>query len=357
MKKKPLIITGIALFTLLFAGCGKPETKYFDAGVAYLENNQFEEAEENFRLSLNSEAQTKECFRLYGVALLNNGKYPEAITALTEALHKNNNDITETDFDINYYLASAYEKTGDYAAAEKIYTAILTVRPKETDANFHRAVCRLILGNKTGADEDFLAVTSKDPSNIDLYLKIFFSIKDAGFETDANSYLSALAQSDLKISDYDRGRIYYYLSDYSNARIYLEKAKTVSSADTFLMLGKTYEAIGDYNYAASLYTEYLNSKGNNAAVYNQLGVCRSLAGDYEGALTAFTFGLKLEDPEWMKRLSFNEAVTYENLLDFNTAYDKMSEYVKKYPKDEKAQHELIFLETRRVEETEPAPTE
>ena len=35
----------------------------------------------------------------------------------------------------------------------------------------------------------------------------------------------------------------------------------------------------------------------------------------------------------------------------------MSEYVKKYPKDEKAQHELIFLETRRVEETEPAPTE
>ena len=133
----------------------------------------------------------------------------------------------------------------------------------------------------------------------------------------------------------------------------MEKAKTISSADTFLMLGKTYEAIGDYNYAASLYTEFLNEKGNNAAVYNQLGVCRSLAGDHAGALTAFQFGLRLEDAEWMKRLRFNEAVTYENLLDFNTAYDKMQEYLTKYPKDEKAMHELTFLETRRRSE-EPA---
>ncbi len=49
---------------------------------------------------------------------------------------------------------------------------------------------------------------------------------------------------------------------------------------------------------------------------------------------------------------FNEAVTYEYLLDFDTAYDKMTEYLKKYPKDEAALHELTFLETRRSGETE-----
>ncbi|MCR4960055.1 MAG: tetratricopeptide repeat protein [Lachnospiraceae bacterium] len=358
MKKKLTVITTSSVLALsLLLGCGKVSTVYYDAGVNYLLNNQFEEAEENFKTSLDTEAKTKDCYRLYGIALLNNSKYEEAVKALTDALLKNNGDICETDYDINYYLGTSYEKLGDYAAAEKVYSAIATVRPKDSESHFRRAICRLMLGDKTGADEDFLSVTSKDPSNIELYLKIFFAIKDAGFETDANSYLTAIVESDLKITDYDRGRIYYYLSDYSNARIYLEKAKTISSADTFLMLGKTYEAIGDYNYAASLYTEYLNSKGNNAAVYNQLGVCRSLAGDHEGALTAFQFGLRLEDPDWMKRLSYNEAVTYEKLLDFNTAYDKMTEYLAKYPKDENAQHELVFLETRKTEPQQEAPAE
>ena len=54
-------------------------------------------------------------YRLYGIALLNNGKYAEAVEALRNALLKNNGDICETDYDINYYLGTAYENLSEYA--------------------------------------------------------------------------------------------------------------------------------------------------------------------------------------------------------------------------------------------------
>ena len=140
--------------------------------------------------------------------------------------------------------------------------------------------------------------------------------------------------------------MYYYLGNYSDARVYLEKAKDFSNPDTILMLGKTYEAIEDYSYAASLYASYLEEKGNNAAVYNQLGICRFNLEDYEGALSAFSFGLKLSDEEWTKELLFNEAVTYEYMQDYDTALVKFTEYTKRYPKDEAGIHEYTFLVTR-----------
>lgn len=347
MKKRTLTLITFLSIAFTFAACKKPETVYFDAAFSYLENDQPNEAVHNFKLSIETEAETKEALRGLGIAYISNGQYEEAIDTLIQALNKSNGRIREIDYDINDYLGYAYEKNGDYEKAVDIYSALITLHPKDTKIYYRRALCYLMLGEKTLAEEDFSYVTSRDSDNYDLYIQIFFSIRNAGFETDANCYLKAvLEDGNRKISDYDRGRMYYYLGDYSNARVYLEKAKDMSDPDTILMLGKTYEAINDYSYAASLYASYLDTKGNNAAVYNQLGVCRWRLEDYEGALVSFSFGLKLNDPEWNQELLFNEAVTYEYMLDFATAKEKFNEYTVLYPKDEKAKHELEFLETR-----------
>ncbi|MCR4727990.1 MAG: tetratricopeptide repeat protein [Lachnospiraceae bacterium] len=354
MKKKCLwgLTASCLIFTAL-CGCRKPSTAFYDAGVAYLENKQYDFAEENLRLSLEQESPTKECYRLYGIACLENGNYEAAVEAFISALQKNNGDIREIDFDINRYLGYAYENMGDYQSAVDVYNAVLTVRPKDTDSFFRRAVCYLKLGDMTAADNDFSTVTSRDPSNFDLHLKVFYAISSAGYATEASSYLKALLESERKISDFNIGRIYFYLGDYSNARVYLEKSKNMSDADTILMLGKTYEAIGDFNYAGSLYTEYLNAKGGNAAIYNRLGLCRSLSGDYEGAQWAFSHGLTMDEKnEYNRVIMFNEAVTAEFRLEFDEAKQKFLDYLKLYPKDEAAIHELAFLETRKTETDE-----
>lgn len=349
MKKfGKIILTTVSLCAALgFTACGKKPTMYYDTAYAYLLNNQFEEARDNFLLSLEKEDDRKDAYRGLGIAYVGTGEYDNGAEAFIKALEKSNGRIKEIDYDINYYLGYAYEKSGKFAEAADVYTAIVTLRPKDTDAYYRRALCRLMIGDKTGADEDFAAVTARDNDNYDLHIDIFYSIKNAGFETEASSYLRAILEDgDRKITDYDRGRMHYCLGNYSDARVYLEKAKNLTDPETILVLGKTYEAMSDYSYAATLYAEYLEKKGNNAAVYNQLGVCRWKLEDYEGALSAFSFGLKLDAPDWEKELLYNEAVTYEYLLDFDTAREKMEAYCEKYPKDEAAAHEMLFLATR-----------
>ncbi|SCX05947.1 Tfp pilus assembly protein PilF [Lachnospiraceae bacterium YSD2013] len=349
MKKKLLTIitTAFVASAALLSGCGKKPTMYYDTAYAYLLNNQYPEARDNFLKSLAEEDDRKDAYRGLGIAYIANGEYDEGAAALIKALEKSNGRIKEVDYDINYYLGYAYEKAGKYQEAADVYTAIVNLRPKDTDAYYRRALCRLKTEDKTGADTDFAKVTAGDNDNYDLHIDIFYSILNAGFEAEADAYLKAILEDgNRKISDYDRGRMHYCLGDYSNARVYLEKAKVDTDPESILVLGKTYEAMSDYSYAASLYATYLEKKGNNAAVYNQLGVCRWKLNDYEGALSAFSFGLKLDAPEWEKELLYNEAVTYEYLLDFDTAREKMEAYLEKYPKDEAAQHEALFLATR-----------
>ena len=48
----------------------------------------------------------------------------------------------------------------------------------------------------------------------------------------------------------------------------------------------------------------------------------------------------------MRDLLFNEIVVYEKQLDFQTAKEKMQEYLKQYPKDEEALRENEFLQSR-----------
>ena len=350
MKKmgKFILLTIFTVSTILsLSSCGKRETIYYNAAFTYLENNQPEEAVENFINSIELEGEYKDTLRGLGIAYISIGQYQEAEDAFIRALNKSHGSIHSIDYDINDYLGYAYEMNKEYDKAIEIYSALITLHPKDTDAYYRRAICYLKNGEMSSADADFNVVTSRDQNNYDLHIRIYFSMKEAGFSTEAAAYLNAILMDEKrKISDFDRGRICYYLEDYSNARVYLEKAKDFSNPETILMLGKTYEAISDFSYAATLYSSYLDAKGNNAAVYNQLGVCRWKLGDYEGALSAFSFGLKLEDPEWKRELLFNQAVTYEYSLDFETAKERMAEYLKLYPKDEVAIHEALFLQTR-----------
>lgn len=288
----------------------------------------------------------KELYRQEGIEKLEKGNYKGAIDSFLSALSQGHGFIKTIDYDINYYLGYTYYLSGDYKSAIETYDAILDLKPKETDGYYFRALAKLKTGDLTGAQEDFLVVTSSDAKNYDLCIDVYFCMIDAGYEKEAAEYLQGVLDNAKSMNDYDKGRICYYLGNYSDARVYLEKAKDMSDPDTILMLGKTYEAISDFSYAASLYNTYLTEKGNSAAVYNQLGVCRMKMGDYQAAIAAFESGINLCNEEWEQELLYNEAITYEYMLDFETAYLKMSQYVEKYPKDEAAQREYVFLSTR-----------
>ena len=151
MKKfAKIFLTTVSLCAVLvLSACGKKPTMYYDTAYAYLLNNQFEEARDNFLLSLEQEDDRKDAYRGLGIAYIGTGEYDKGAEALIKALEKSNGRIKDIDYDINYYLGYAYEKAGRYSEAADVYTAIVTLRPKDTDAYYRRALCRLKTGDKT----------------------------------------------------------------------------------------------------------------------------------------------------------------------------------------------------------------
>ena len=258
-------------------------------------------------------------------------QYEKAVECLEKALTYSDAKLGEIDFDINYYLATAYYKQGELDKAKAVYESITALRPKEKTAYYLKGVVEIEQGDQEAAQADFDRAVEIDPEDYEL----------------GEGYLQAVLDSkDKKLTDYNRGRMNYYLGDYNNARNSLEKAKDSNGGvDVVRLLGQTYEKLGDNNYAASVYSNFLSTTPD-AQIYNQLGLCNLKTGDYEAALNAFQSGLAIEGNQLMQVLSFNEIVAYEYLGDFKQATVLMQKYLSTYPDDEKALREYEFLQTR-----------
>ena len=344
-KRGKYLAVGICLMGIL-AGCGETEEKIANATVmiqamdysgALAELDAAEEAGENERLINRSR----------GIAYMGLTDYEQAAAAFETALQGSNGLIENVDFDLNYYLAAAYAKQGDYAAAEVIYNNILALRPEEEDAYFLRGNARISLGKFDGAKEDFDRVIAMDSANYDRLIEIYEVLDFYGYQEVGKAYLQAALESGSKQMDnYCIGRIYYYLGEYQKAYLALEDAREKGGARSYLYLGRSYEATGDYNYAANVYNSYLSKYSGNAEIYNQLGLCEMAKGEYQKALDAFQAGMQLGDSAMQQSLSFNEVVAYEYLGEYKQAYALLTQYLANYPDDEQARREYGFLSTR-----------
>lgn len=347
MKKKTVLIIGITIM-LLCVGCGAQEkTDNVSAGMEAVRNLEYETALGYFQTALGEEEDERQICRGMGLAYMGLSRYEEAISFFERALLLSDGTVRDIDFDINYYLATAYFRNGQAEDAVRAYDAILALRPKEKDAYYLRGCVKLYSGDFEGAKQDFDNTMSGDAKNYDRLIQIYEVLVDNGYKEAGKEYLlQVISDNEKSISDYDLGRIYYYLEDYENAKDCLLRVKITDNYEVSLYLGRTYEALGDYNYASSIYGDYTLNDQSKAEIYNQLGLCRMQMGEYELALMAFQSGMAIEGNEMMQTLKFNEIVAYEYMGDYTTAAVLMSDYLKTYPDDTAAQRENQFLKTR-----------
>lgn len=331
---------------LALSGCGRTDEN-MALGMEALKALDYQSAIENFDLARAAGGGSKELARAEGIAYMGMTQYGDAAACFLEALGYSNGWVEDVDYDINFYLAAAYTKEGRLQEAEEIYSAILDLQPGNVDALFLRGNARMGLDDYAAAKEDFDRVIAMDGKNFDRLIQIYEVLHSHGYKETGQTYLrAAMDAAGEQMSAYDKGRMYYYLEEYQSAYLALETAKDQGGADASLYLGRSYEATGDYNYAASVYNNYLSKDTSDARIYNQLGLCEMARGDYHAALSAFQSGMQIEDNEMMQSLLFNEAVTYEYLHDYRQAAVLMESYLKTYPDDQVARREYEFLSTR-----------
>lgn len=347
MKKKWYITIAAALMTAALSGCGRSGGENINAGMEMIAALEYDGALESFQAAREAKEDERLILRGEGLAYMGKTMYEEASQSFEQALACSNGKVVGLDYDINYYLATAYYKLGEKDKAAGVYDAITALKTDARDAYYLRGVIRAELGSLEAAREDFdrtIALNSKD---YDRLIEIYNVLAANGFREVGQEYLQAAMDAGTKdMTNYEKGRICYYLEDYENARTYLEKARDESGYEAVLVLGKTYEILGDNNYAISVYNSYLDSGEANPQVYNQLGLCKMNMGDYQGALNAFQAAMKIEDNGMMQTLKMNEIIAYEYLGEYRQAEVLMGSYLKTYPDDQMAQREHTFLKTR-----------
>lgn len=345
-RKKLACMAACVILTAVLTGCGEKNEALQNA-MSLVQSLEYEEALAKLEEAETSGANIRLVNRGRGIAYMGMTDYEQAITCFQQALSSSNGLVQNVDFDLNYYMAAAYVKSGRYQEAEDTYNAILDLRGNEKEAYFLRGNARLHLSDFEGAKADFDKVIEMDPRNYDRLIEIYEVLEDFGYKETGQAYLqAALNSGDKSMDTYVTGRIYYYLGEYQKAYLALEEAKDKGGVDSYLYLGMAYEATGDYNYASNVYNSYLSRYDGDARVYNQLGLCEMKKGEYQNALDAFQAGMQLENNPVLQSLAFNEVVAYEYLGDYEQAYALLTNYMRNYPDDGQARRELDFLSTR-----------
>ncbi len=349
MKKKAVMrLAVMSVCVLMLTGCGRVSRQHIDEGMQAIAAQNYEQALTSLEEAETAGEDTRLLYRARGLAYMGLTQYTEAADAFEMALKSSDGRVQNMDYDMNYYLATAYYKQGNAEEAIRIYNTILSLSPKEKDALYLRGsiLLRQSSDNYESAKADFDRAIELAPSDFDQLLNIYQVLKECGYQDTGREYLeNAMANNAKDMSDYNKGRICFYLENYEDARDYLERAKDTAGGGAVLYLGRTWEILGDYNYASSVYEAYV-ANTPDAEIYNQLGMCRLKMNDPQAALEAFQAGQTVEDCPILQTLQYNEIVAYEQLENFTQASSLMQSYLKAYPDDEQAQRENIFLKTR-----------
>lgn len=344
-KKLTIAVLG-GVIAVFLAGCGSATEKTEEA-MQLVQDLDYAGALTVFDAAKEAGENERLVARGRGIAYMGLTQYEEAIRCFKEALASSSGLVEAVDFDLNYYLAAAYIKNGQPGEAEEAYNAILALKSEEKDAYFLRGSVRLAQNNFEGAKADFDRAIAMEPGNYDRLIEIYQTLEYYGYKEVGQEYLqSALTNNSKQMDTYDSGRIYYFLGEYQKAYIALEEAKESGGVESYLYLGRAYEATGDYNYASSVYNSYISKDSSNAEIYNQLGLCEMEKGEYQKALEAFQAGKQIEGNAYLQTLSFNEIIAYEYLGEYKKASVLLDSYLKTYPDDGAAKREKEFLSTR-----------
>lgn len=346
-NKKIIWMLAAGLGMTLLTGCGGENKKTYEQANTDLEQGNYDYALNEYQACISAGYKLSQSYRGSGIVKLRTGDYQGAIDDLTSAL--NDEKIGKSDQkDILEYRAAAELKAELYDQAMADCQTLAEDYSLNANDYYLTGCVALAMDSYDEASSNFSEAYGSD-STYEMAIQIYEAYLTQDMEADGTRYLEAALKTEAKTADdyCERGKVYYYMQDYDNARTELTTASEKGSTEAALILGMVYMVQGDTANARSFYQQYIDADGEDPAKgYNGLALCDIADGDYDSALQNISQGLGDATSDEMRDLLFNEIVVYEKKLDFSTALSKAQEYVQTFKDDEAAAKELTFLQSR-----------
>ena len=346
-NKKIICLLAAGLGALLLTGCGGENQKTYEQANADLEEANYDYALNEYQACISAGYKLAQSYRGSGIVKLRTGDYQGAIDDLTNAL---NDEKTGKSYrkDLLEYRAAAELKAELYDQAMADCQTLAEDYSLNANDYYLTGCVALAMDSYDEASSNFSEAYGSD-STYEMAIQIYEAYLGQDMEADGTRYLEAALKTEAKTADdyCERGKVYYYMDDYENARTELTTAADKGSTEATLILGMVYMAQGDTSNARSFYQQYIDADGDDPAKgYNGLALCDISDGDYDSALQNISQGLGDATSDEMRDLLFNEIVVYEKKLDLSTALSKAQEYVQTFKDDDAAAKELTFLQSR-----------
>lgn len=346
-NKKIICLLAAGLGALLLTGCGGENQKTYEQANADLEEANYDYALNEYQACISAGYKLAQSYRGSGIVKLRTGDYQGAIDDLTNALNDEKTGKSDRK-DLLEYRAAAELKAELYDQAMADCQTLAEDYSLNANDYYLTGCVALAMDSYDEASSNFSEAYGSD-STYEMAIQIYEAYLGQDMEADGTRYLEAVLKTEAKTADdyCERGKVYYYMDDYENARTELTTAADKGSTEATLILGMVYMAQGDTSNARSFYQQYIDADGDDPAKgYNGLALCDISDGDYDSALQNISQGLGDATSDEMRDLLFNEIVVYEKKLDFSTALSKAQEYVQTFKDDDAAAKELTFLQSR-----------
>ena len=344
-NKKIICLLAAGLGALL--GCGGENQKTYEQANADLEEANYDYALNEYQACISAGYKLAQSYRGSGIVKLRTGDYQGAIDDLTNALNDEKTGKSDRK-DLLEYRAAAELKAELYDQAMADCQTLAEDYSLNANDYYLTGCVALAMDSYDEASSNFSEAYGSD-STYEMAIQIYEAYLGQDMEADGTRYLEAALKTEAKTADdyCERGKVYYYMDDYENARTELTTAADKGSTEATLILGMVYMAQGDTSNARSFYQQYIDADGDDPAKgYNGLALCDISDGDYDSALQNISQGLGDATSDEMRDLLFNEIVVYEKKLDLSTALSKAQEYVQTFKDDDAAAKELTFLQSR-----------
>lgn len=285
MKKQITVLLAFMTLALVLGGCGSTKT-----GRAL-------------------EAQ----YREEGIALMDEGRYEEAVVKFDEALSQSFGRVNALDIDICYYKAVAAYKSGSTDQAIEIFTDLINYDPNNNMAYYMLGTIYAEQGDLDNAKTCYEKAVALNDTDYEMIQQIYLNLESADAQL-AGSYLEASLTQEATTTEAQRyqGYFKYLLGDSDGGVALLQQAADAGDIDALFYL-------------------------TNIALDQK---------DYDTALSYVERGLMAEDTSHKQEFEFARIAVYEYKGDFASARTYCEQYVTDYPDDEAAAREYTFLQTR-----------